>query len=56
MLHQAKEYYNDALKSSEGHAKSMLALAKLHLADSNVDQCQQMVSSGVPRHSANLTH
>jgi hypothetical protein len=25
----------------------MLALAKLHLADNNVDECQQMVSSAI---------
>jgi len=38
---KAIELYNEALKNSDTHSKSMLALAKMHLADGNLDACQQ---------------
>lgn len=40
---QAMDFYNDALHNCDTHAKSMMALAKLHLANGNVDGCQQQV-------------
>jgi len=42
---QAIQFYNEALRHHEPHAKSMLALAKLHLAHGNMDECQQQVMS-----------
>ena len=38
---QATQFYNEALRHSEAHTGSMLALAKLHLANGDVDGCQQ---------------
>lgn len=40
---QAIQYYNEALRHCDSHAKSMLALAKLHLANGDMDDCQQQV-------------
>ncbi len=40
---QAKEFYNEALKSHEAHSHSMLALAQLYLAGGQLDACQQQV-------------
>jgi len=38
---KAMEYYNEALKSHEEHAKAMLSLAKLYMADGDTEACQQ---------------
>jgi len=37
---KALSFYNEALKHDDGHEKSMLALAKLHLARGELDACQ----------------
>lgn len=37
------EYYQEALRNCDTHSRSMLAAAQLHLANGNVDACQQMV-------------
>uniref|UniRef100_A0A7S0S5T6 Tetratricopeptide repeat-like domain-containing protein n=1 Tax=Chlamydomonas leiostraca TaxID=1034604 RepID=A0A7S0S5T6_9CHLO len=39
---QAMEFYSEALRNCDTHSKSMMAAAKLHLANGNVDACQQM--------------
>jgi len=38
---KAMEMYNEALRHCDTHSRSMLALAKLHLANGNTDACQQ---------------
>ncbi|KAL6760145.1 intraflagellar transport protein [Haematococcus lacustris] len=38
---KARELYNEALRSCESHSPSMLSLAKLQLAEGDVDACQQ---------------
>lgn len=37
---KALQYYNEALRNDESHEKSILALAKLHLARGELDACQ----------------
>jgi len=37
---KAVELYNDALRQSDAHAPSLLALARLHLAAGDMDKCQ----------------
>lgn len=48
------ELYNDALKNSDSHTKSMLALAKQYLADGNLDACQQQVGDGKQAYSCRV--
>ena len=38
---KAMEFYNEALKSYESHAKAMLALAKIYMANGDTDACQE---------------
>eukprot|EP01116_Phalansterium_solitarium_P004835 TRINITY_DN15_c3_g2_i2.p1 TRINITY_DN15_c3_g2~~TRINITY_DN15_c3_g2_i2.p1 ORF type:complete len:791 (+),score=378.52 TRINITY_DN15_c3_g2_i2:101-2473(+) len=37
---KALQYYNEALRNDESHEKSILALARLHLARGELDPCQ----------------
>ena len=39
-LDKSQQFYNEALKYNEGHEKSRLALAKLHLMNNDLDACQ----------------
>jgi len=39
-LDKALQFYNEALKYNEAHEKSRLALARLHLINSDLDACQ----------------
>jgi tetratricopeptide repeat protein 21B len=38
---RAMEFYNEALKCHDEHAKAMLSLAKLYMADGDTEACQQ---------------